>query len=76
MKQNYQAEMKISLLLSDLDTFLVLGGLQLDFILSSVGSLQKNHLHVIFLAQLAKSLLRSASFTNVGVGEKPSPFPN
>ena len=72
MKYNYLAEVKISLP----------GGLQLDLVLSagislksSLGSLRKNHLHLIFLAKSPKSLLRSALFINVGVGEKPIHFP-
>ena len=43
--------------------------------LNFVGLLLKNHLHIIFLAKSAKSLLRSALFIKVGVGEKPNPFP-
>ena len=35
----------------------------------------KNHLLLIFLAKPTKSLLRSASFINVSVGEEPNPFP-
>ena len=42
---------------------------------SAVGLLWTKHLHLIFLSKSAKSLLMSASFINVGVGEKPSSFP-
>ena len=37
-------------------------------------SFLKYHLHLIFLAKSSKSLCKSASLINDGVGEKPKPF--
>ena len=59
----------------------LLGGFQFDLTLNagaslkfSVGSFRKNHLHLIFLANLLKSVLSSVSFILVGAGAKPKPF--